>query len=304
MALRGNLRDFDIEEILRFISAGKKNGALEIDSGREKVTFYFNSGQLYFVHRPSRPYSVTEKVLKSKLLNPDVAQKVKQGKLFPLSSVELSEEAREKIKSFMIRDLADLAADVFVWKDGEFQFKPGEKRVGEDWGIAVDLDRFMEEVRKNSEIIVRFYRYSDTTDAPLRLKKDIDLDEDIILTGREWLFICVLQDGMTIEEVAEKMGIGTGSAISIATILLEKGLIEITGEKKPGTEEKEEKKTKEPEVEAEVSKQKPGKEEKPEEDTLIDELAAVTGTIDLDKQNLSEEAKKELMDILKSLKNL
>lgn len=310
MALKGNLRDFNIEEILRFIYNGKKSGALEISNGKENVTFYFNSGQLYFVHRPSRPYSVTEKILKSKLLQQDVAEKVKQGKLFPLDSVKFSKEAEEKIRNFMLRDLADLAADVFVWREGEFQFKPGEKRVGEDWGLAVDIDKFIEEVRKNSDIIARFYRYTDTSNAPLRLKQDIDLDEDIILTGKEWRFICALRDGMTIEDVADKLGIGTGTAISTATVLLEKGLIEISPIKSTPEEEKvrhEKKEEKPPARQPEKKEQEQieKKSEQPEEEeSLIDELAAVTGQIDLDKQNLSEEAKKELMDILKSLKNL
>lgn len=44
MALEGNLKDFDLSDILQLIQMGKKTGALEIESGKDAGSIFFNEG--------------------------------------------------------------------------------------------------------------------------------------------------------------------------------------------------------------------------------------------------------------------
>jgi hypothetical protein len=44
MGLEGNLKDFDLSDILQLIQMGKKTGALEVESGNDVGNIFFNEG--------------------------------------------------------------------------------------------------------------------------------------------------------------------------------------------------------------------------------------------------------------------
>lgn len=44
MGLEGNLKDFDLSDILQLIQMGKKTGALEVESGSDAGSIFFNDG--------------------------------------------------------------------------------------------------------------------------------------------------------------------------------------------------------------------------------------------------------------------
>lgn len=312
MPLKGSIKDFQLEEIINFIDAGKKTGALEIQNGPEVVVFYFKKGSIYFIHKNTKPVSLTEKILNSGLIEKDVADKIKSGKIFPPETLSLDEETKKKVAQLVFDTLVELAADVFVWSDGTFVFKNNEKRTGEDWGIYIDTARFLEKVRKHSEVFKRFSEHARTLKTRLELNHNLDNDEDIIISGKEWKFLSHIRPGMTIEEVANSSGFSFLSAITIATNLIEKGLIlptnsvkeepETTTEGRSLESEREvvEKIKKEAEQEEEVTVQPETEaEEALDEDSLIDELAAITGSVEA-----SDDTRHELENILKTLKEL
>ncbi|MCX7831283.1 MAG: DUF4388 domain-containing protein [Actinobacteria bacterium] len=315
MSLKGNIKDFQLDEIVRFIEAGKKTGALEIQNGPEAAVLYFKKGSLYFVHRGSKPISITEKVLNSGIIEEDIAQKIKSGKIFPPETANLSEEARKKVAQMIFDELVEQTADIFSWSEGTFVFKNNEKRTGEDWGVTIDTTRFLEKVRKHSEVFKRFSEHAKTLKTVIELNKNISPDEDIIITGKEWKFLSAWKPGMTIEEVAKNSGISLLTAITLATNLMEKGLIVAKNEELK--EEARESLPSEQETEKIVQQiRKESVEEKEElietpseieetldEESLIDELAAITGTLETTIES-SENTKKELESILKTLKEL
>lgn len=309
MSLRGNLKDFQLEEIIKFIEAGKKTGALEIKRSKESAVFFFKSGGLYFIQRSDKPVSISEKILAAGILDEDVSRDVKSGKLFPPATAPLNDEQRQKIKEIIFNELIELGADVFTLEDGVFEFKNNEKRTGEDWGVYVEPDRFLERVKKHSEIIKKFSEHARNLKTRLYLNRNIPDDEDVIISGKEWRFLSSLKDGMTVEQVARSAGLSLLASVSIATNLLEKGLL-ISGEENKAPEEREQVKNEvvekiKEEAEKENEKTIQTSEEELEEvldsDSLIDELAAITGS---SGQSADDATRKELEEILKTLKNL
>lgn len=345
MALKGNVKDFNIEEIIQFISSGKKTGSLEIENGNENCSIYFKDGLVYFVSRTSRPDSITRRVIDDAELPQEIKEKISSGAIFPPSKHEASSEAKEKITKIVLDQVTDSVADIISWPQGEFVFKSGEEVTREYWGVGIDSEVFISEARKRSEVYDYFYKFVRSIETPLRLKEKVNQDEDIILTGKEWSFLCSLVRNGSIKETMNKLNITLTSALLAATSLLEKGLVEPVKERTILDEEEKEsviKEKKEKEEKKEEEKQKPVQEEKAEkeketsevkenkkkekteiekakpedvekeaeEPNLIDELAAITGDFEIkttdgekaiDKSNLT---KKELMEILKTLKKL
>jgi hypothetical protein len=309
MSLKGSLKDFQLEEIIKFIDAGKKTGALEVKKGNETVVFFFKNGGLYFVQRSNSPVSISEKILSAGILDEAAVKDIKAGKIFPPASLALNQEQKQKIKEIMLEQLVEKAADVFTWDDGLFQFKNGEKRSGEDWGVTVESSRFFEKVRKHSEVIKKFAEHAKTLKTRLYFNRNISPDEDVIISGKEWKFLSYLKDGMSVEQIIKAAGVSLFTGISIATSLLEKGLLTtFEAEEKIDTQEKIEEEVVE-RIKDEAIKESTNAIETPElepedlfdSENLINELAAITGSR---VQAPDDKTREELENILKTLKNL
>ncbi len=61
MPIKGNLKDFKLEEILQMIVSGKKSGKLEINSHGRRYRVYFKNGEILHA---SAPYSNGEDAIK------------------------------------------------------------------------------------------------------------------------------------------------------------------------------------------------------------------------------------------------
>lgn len=328
MALKGNIKDFNIEEIIQFIGLGRKTGCLEIESGKESCSIYFKDGLIYFVSRTSRPDSIVRRVIESVDLPDDVKKKISDGTIFPPSKYKAPPEVTEKIKKIIIDQVTDSVADVISWPQGEFVFKSGEELLREYWGIGIDPETFINEAKKRSEVYDHFYKYVDSIDTPLRLNEKVNHNEDIILTGKEWSFLVSIARNGSVSETMKDLNITLTSALLLATSLLEKGLLEPVKKKvaqevpeekeQPSKEDiekeeisEEEKKPPGEKEEDKLSVEKEEKLEKEENETnLIDELAAITGDFEIRTEDNEESkgksnlTKQELMEILKSLKKL
>lgn len=321
MPLKGNIKDFHLGEIIKFIGVGKKTGALEINQGPEAAVLYFNNGKLYFVHRNAKPVSITEKILSSGIIPEEDAEKIRSGKVFPPASLALDDSTKSKIAGILREILIEQAAEVFAWGDAEFIFKNGEKRTGEDWGVYLDTEEFLEKVEKHSETLKRFSERAKNFRARLNFNKDIEDESDIVINGKEWKVISNLKPGMTVEQIASASGFSTVTTIAVVNSLIEKGLL--TFEETEDLLQDEEKSEENQEMiskaeksgtiseeaiqeEMQKEKHKPKAEASDEsfdEENLIDELAAITGSIEtsVDSNSL---AKDELERILRTIEEL
>lgn len=324
MALKGNVKDFNLDEIIRFIALGKKTGSLEIEGPQETASLFFKNGLIYYVGRSVRPESVTERTLEKINLPENVKKGITDGSLFPPFKAKLEEEQKREIEKIIIEQTADAFADVILWSQGEFIFKANEQATREDWGLGVESEAFLEEAKKRGEVFNRYFRYAESLDVPLKLKREIDLEEDIILSGREWSLICCYQIGYSIVDIVRETGMSLTSVLLAVASLFEKGLLVVDKERRVKEKQvlekaiKEEKEQEVAEVEArkeeekeevrvstpeivkeeevkpqeplEIEVKKPEEKKEIEEENLIDELAAITGKFDLKTGGGSEGA--------------
>jgi hypothetical protein len=312
VALKGNVRDFSLDEIVRFVCAGKKVGSLDIDNGQEAVSIYFKNGGIYFVSRTSRADSVTERVLSSVALPEEIKKSLSSGSAFPPAAAKIDDSVKEEIAKIILDETADNFADVLSWPKGDFVFKPGQQATREDWGIVIDADTFLEESRRRGEIFTRFFRFAESLDVVLVPNEEISHDEDVIISGKEWAFLCALRNVESLSDLVRDGTFSLTSAMLVATSLLEKGLLKVAGAPKRKREERAPEKAAQPQEEAppapaaakeeqvtETPPAAPQVEEEPEkaelavagegatqaeerseeheEENLIDELAAITG---------------------------
>jgi hypothetical protein len=132
MALKGTLRDFGISEILQLIGHQHKSGTLGVAGPKLEVTVLFDSGQIVDVATKSSlpEYDLGLMMVGAGLLQPsqlETARVQSQQTLQPLEMILVKNKAVELEEVRQIKRLRHLEIlyDLFLWKDGEYEFEAG-----------------------------------------------------------------------------------------------------------------------------------------------------------------------------------
>ncbi len=260
MALKGNLKDFNLAEIFQLIAMGKKTGALVITAGEVSSTIYFRSGGIYTAYTGWKAAPFEERLAKALKISTDEVKKTSQEAA--KSGIKLGEYliakkvvSQDDLKGLLAEHLADLLFDVFTWGEGDFFFEAGKEDSEFDLGVTVDIpvligvtDKRLEEWRKVKEKIP-------SLDLVFVLSlKPAEAGKDIVLKPIEWKALYFLDGQNDVRAVSEKMGLSEFEACRVLYRLVAEGYVEPTARKKaevitlkqpPPREEKAELKTEE-----------------------------------------------------------
>lgn len=266
MALKGNLRDFNLAEIFQLISMGKKTGALVITAGEISSTIYFRGGGIYAAYSGWKAAPFEERLSKFLKTSPDEIKKISQeaGK----SGIKLGEYlvakksiSQEDLKGLLSEHLADSLFDVFTWQEGDFFFEPNKEDTEFDLGITVDVSALMEVTEKRLEEWRKVKEKIPSLDLVFVLSlKPAEAGKDIVLKPIEWKALYYLDGQNDVRALSEQMGLSEFEACRVLYRLVAESLVEPTSKKK-----------------AEVITLKqpaPAKEERPEEKAVKAEKVA------------------------------
>ena len=142
MSLTGNLRTMDLPEVLQWIAGGRKTGTLHLErrSIEKRITFVDGIIQGTWSNDPReslgqfliRDALVTEEQLFTALLRQE-----KEGRLVGVILVAEGVVGEDDLRRALQRKVAETVYDLFLWPEGQFEFKDGE--VPAAAGISIDL---------------------------------------------------------------------------------------------------------------------------------------------------------------------
>lgn len=112
MPMKGNLKDFKLEEVLQMITAGKKSGKLEINAGRRRYRIYFKNGEI--VHA-SAPYSTGEDAIKDVFLEESGAFEFIQNIILPPKTIK-KDNMNIIFQGMSVREECSKIKDIFSGK--------------------------------------------------------------------------------------------------------------------------------------------------------------------------------------------
>ncbi len=234
MALKGNLKDFNLADIFQLITLSKKKGALVIESSEGKGSIYFKDGGIYFASTPWSEKSWLQKLLTSQKVSNEERERILKDKEKDTSKkvgtalVEKGIFSLEELQSFLVNQIADAIFDLFTWKEGDFNFEGDQERDDEDLGIVADSSKVISEVnarldewKKIKKIIPSLKMYFKISSSPG------EGDKDISLKPKEWKVISGLDGRKDISTVSKEVGLSEFETCKILSDVYSKGLIEV-----------------------------------------------------------------------------
>jgi len=131
MGIVGNLKTMQLEELLQWLSQSKKNGTLEIVSGKVEKKIFFKEGRI-LSSASNKPeeylghFLVSHGLIAEEQLNRAIALQEKSRMLLGMILVSEGAIAEEDLARMLRLKAEESIYDVFSWDEGDFRFLDDE----------------------------------------------------------------------------------------------------------------------------------------------------------------------------------
>ncbi len=236
MALKGNLKDVGLNQLLNLIYLARKTGALTVqsDSGGGSAHLFFREGKLIQASMDSRVTRLTDIMVKVGKLTADQAKAVRartqvdtdkeMGLLMIQSGMLNQNDIIQGVKSYLLESVYQL----FTWRDGAFRFDanvlPSEERIT----VAVSLDHLIIEGSRRVQEWEQLRDELPDLDVPLRFVERPETNlRNINLSVEQWKVISFINARNTIRQIANFLKIDEFQIRRVVYGLQSAGLVEV-----------------------------------------------------------------------------
>lgn len=241
MALKGNLHDFTVTQLLNLINLAHKTGTLVVESPGEKVLVSFRDGKLAYAQVGQEDNSLVGILYKSKKISAPQYRALKDragqmsDKELGLLLVNANYINQQDVLASLQNHFVSIVNRLFTWAEGLFRFEnnllpPDDKitvRVSLE-NIIIEGTRRMKELEQLQDEIPNLdlaLKFADRPGANIR---------NFNLTAEEWQVVRYVNPKNTIRQIARALHISDQQIRKIVYGLLEAGLVELV--RKEGTQ--------------------------------------------------------------------
>jgi len=235
MALKGNLRDFTITQLLNLINLARKTGTLVIEGPTEAARVAFRDGKLSFAQYGQEDTGLSSILLRSnkisqsqyKILRERTAQM--NDKELGLLLINAGYLSQEDILTSLQGYFVDVVRRLFTWVEGFFRFEqespfPGDGKIT----VKIDLEnliiegsRQLREWEQLQEEIPSLEMALKFTDRPGTDLKNVNLSIE------EWRVVSYVNPKNTMSQIARTVKMNDLEIRRVVYGLLQAGLVEI-----------------------------------------------------------------------------
>ncbi len=234
MALKGNLRDFNLTQLLNLINIARKTGTLHVEASNQEAALCFREGKLVFASMGNQDGHLAQVLFKAGKLSRDQVRTILSrlgtgnDKRLGMMLIEAGHVTQDDILSSVRKHIEDVVYRVFTWPDGSFRFEPNALPPEERITVPISLENIiMEGTRRMKEWeqlqdelpnLDMALRFTDRPDARLR---------NINLSVEEWRVISYINPRNTIRQIAKANNMSDFQIRRIVYGMLQAGLVEL-----------------------------------------------------------------------------
>ncbi len=237
MALKGNLRDFSLHQLLNLINLAHKTGALSVrsENGRnESAYLFFREGKLVHASFNETAARLTDVLLKVGKISPEQAQVVRDrsrvdtdkelGLLLIQYGYLSQNDIIQGVRSYLLESVYQL----FTWGSGYFDFQPNRLPPEERITVPLNLENVIMEGGRRQQEWEKLRDEIPDLDVPLRFAERPNTNiRNISLSVDEWKVISFINARRTIREVAKLLNLDEFQIRRVVQGLRAAGLIEM-----------------------------------------------------------------------------
>lgn len=234
MALKGNLRDFSVTQLLNLVNLARKTGTLTVEGPKEAAWVSFREGKLIYAQLGNEDGTLPGILSKAGRINPRQTQLIKthagdkSDKELGLLLINAGYLTQQDILVSIQQYVVDIIFQLFTWVDGFFRFDndvlPPDDRIT----VRIDLEniiiegsRRLQEHEQLKEEIPNLDMALDFVDRPGANIRNVNLNVD------EWKVVSYINPKNTIRQIAKANKMNELEIRRIVYGLLQAGLVEV-----------------------------------------------------------------------------
>jgi hypothetical protein len=260
MALKGNLRDFSIVQLLNLINLARKTGTLEVERNGKRAQLAFREGKLIYATVDGESGQLATALRRSGMITEEQARAIRTrtggrsdkelGLLLVNAGYVSQNDILKSMRSYILSNVYPL----FTWSEGTFRFESGLPMDDGAITVPIDLENVIMQGTRRLEQWERLQEELPDLDISLKFADRPRANlRDINLNVEEWRVISFINPRNTIRQIAQYNNMSDFQIRKIVYGLLQAGLVELL---QPGREKELE--------QLETTKQVPAKKRRPD----------------------------------------
>lgn len=234
MALKGNLRDFSVTQLLNLVNLARKTGTLTVEGPDSVAWVSFKEGKLIYAQVGSDDGSLTGILNRSGKLTPRQAQVIKSrageksDKELGLLLINAGYLTQSDILTSIREYVLDVVYRLFTWIDGLFRFDNDVLPPEEAITIRLDLENI---IMEGSRRVQEFEQLQDELPNLELALNFVDRPganiRDVNLTVEEWKVVSYINPKNTMRQIAKANRMSDIEIRRIVYGLIQTGLVEV-----------------------------------------------------------------------------
>lgn len=233
MALKGNLRDFTITQLLNLINIAKKSGTLNVDATEDSVSVAFREGKLAYAQKNQADNSLAAILYNAKKLNSNQLQRIKErgnqmnDKQLGLMLINANYLSQHDILVCLQMHYINLLSGLFTWDEGMFQFENELPPPGDKITVQIGLENIIMEGTRRVKEWEHLQDEIPSLDIALKFAERPGTNiKNISLSVDEWRVVKYISPKNTLTQIARAAQLDDLQMRRIAYGLLQAGLVE------------------------------------------------------------------------------
>jgi hypothetical protein len=231
MALRGNLRDFTVTQLLNLINLAQKTGTLVVDGPNEQAHVAFREGKLSYARIGQEDNRLATVLHKANRLSVNQYRTIveRAGKMtdkeLGLVLINAGYVSQEDILANLQGYFTDIIRRLFTWVEGFFRFEPELMPPDDRINVRIDLEniiiegsRQLREWEQLQDEIPSLDMALKFTDRPLK---------NVNLSVEEWRVVSYINPKNTMRQIGSANKMNDLEVRRIVYGLLQAGLVEV-----------------------------------------------------------------------------
>jgi hypothetical protein len=231
MALRGNLRDFTVTQLLNLINLAQKTGTLVVDGPNEQAHVAFREGKLSYARIGQEDNRLATILHKANRLSVNQYRTIveRAGKMtdkeLGLVLINAGYVSQEDILANLQGYFTDIIRRLFTWVEGFFRFEPELMPPDDRINVRIDLEniiiegsRQLREWEQLQDEIPSLDMALKFTDRPLK---------NVNLSVEEWRVVSYINPKNTMRQIGSANKMNDLEVRRIVYGLLQAGLVEV-----------------------------------------------------------------------------
>jgi hypothetical protein len=236
MALKGNLKDVGLNQLLNLIYLAHKTGALSVqnENGGQSARLYFKEGKLIQSATDGQTTRLTDIMVQVGKLTPDQAKALRArakvdtdkelGLLMIQNGILSQNDIIQGVKNYLLESVYRL----FTWQTGVFRFEPNLLPSDERITVAVSLDHLIIEGSRRVQEWEHLRDELPDLDVPLKFAERPDVNiRNINLNVEQWKVISFINARNTIRQIASFLKVDEFHIRRIVYGLQTAGLVDV-----------------------------------------------------------------------------